>query len=276
MEDDAQADQHINNLNVNRDRIRIAHLNTSSFAEFEAMLMRTKFDIITLSETWLKNNPLLLNHITNPGYKNEFNNREEKRGGGVGLCIREGLKYKRDDISTKDSTIEHMWLQVKSEKDSFLLAVFYRPSSTSAEKKSWLNKMETLMAHVNTIWTGPVIITGDLNINLLKTDTELFIQYMDTLDNLGLKQHITKATRKGKKLIDHIISNLDKINFEEVLPCDEISDNDAPFIICSIKKPRYEPRYKYKRTEKNFNPEAFISDVEQLHCNDFSSNGRFF
>ena len=157
-----------------------------------------------------------------------------------------------------------MWLQVKSEKDSFLLAVFYQPSSILADKKSWLNKLETLVAHVNTIWTWPVIITGDLNINLLKTDTELFIQYMDTLDILGLKQHITKATRKGTKLIDHIISNLDKINFEGVLPCDEISDHDAPYIICSIKKPRYEPRYKYIRMEKNFNPEAFISDVEQL------------
>ena len=103
MEDGPQAvdpiDQHISTLNANRDRISIAHLNTqsitSSFAEFEAMLMRTKFDIITLSETWLKNNPLLLNHVTIPGYKNEFNNREGKRGGGVGLYIREGLKYKR-------------------------------------------------------------------------------------------------------------------------------------------------------------------------------------
>ena len=78
MVDDPQADQHINTLNANNDRISIAHLNTqsitSSFAEFEAMLMRYKFDIITLSETWLKNNPLLLNHVTIPGFKNEFNN----------------------------------------------------------------------------------------------------------------------------------------------------------------------------------------------------------
>ena len=53
-----------------------------------------------------------------------INNREEKRGCGIGLYIREGLKYKRrDDITTKRSTIEHMRLHI-SEKDSFLLAVF--------------------------------------------------------------------------------------------------------------------------------------------------------
>ena len=75
MEDGSQdvdlIDKHINNLNANRDRISIAHLSstqsiTSSFAEFETMLMRTKFDIIILFETWLKNNPLLLNHVTIP------------------------------------------------------------------------------------------------------------------------------------------------------------------------------------------------------------------
>ena len=48
-------DHHINTLDANRNRISIAHLNTqsiaSSFAEFEEMLMRYQFDIITLSET---------------------------------------------------------------------------------------------------------------------------------------------------------------------------------------------------------------------------------
>jgi len=42
----------------NRNRISIHHLNTqsitSSFAEFQRMLATYKFDIITLSETWLK------------------------------------------------------------------------------------------------------------------------------------------------------------------------------------------------------------------------------
>lgn len=265
MEDD----QHLNILDANRNRISISHLNTqsitSSFAEFEAMLMRYKFDIITLSETWLKDNPLLLNHVTIPGYKNEFNNREEKRGGGVGLYIRESLQYKRrDDIIEKDRTMEHLWLQVKSEKDSFLLAVFYQPSSVLADKRAWLHKLESLIAYVNTIWTGPIILAGDTNINLLKRDSELYNQYSRCIENLSLKQHITSPTRKGEKLIDHILTNLDKIQFEGVIPCDEISDHDAPYIICSIKKPKFETRYKFIRMEKNFEAESFKSDVEQL------------
>ena len=89
---------HINTLDANRNRISIAHLNTqsiaSSFAEFEAMLMGYKFDMITLSETWLKDNALLLQHVnmSKAGYKVEFVNRPNKRGGGVGLYIKDNLQ----------------------------------------------------------------------------------------------------------------------------------------------------------------------------------------
>ena len=60
------------------------------------------------------------------------------------------------------------------------------------------------------------------------------------------------------------MTNLAKITFEGVLSCDKISENDAPYIICSMEKPKYEPRYKFVRMEKNFDPGAFKSEVEQL------------
>ena len=96
--------------------------------------------------------------------------------------------------------MEQLWLQVKSEKDSFLLAVFYQPSSVLADKRIWLQKLESLIAYVNTTWTGPIILTGDTNINLLKKDTELYNQYSDTLANLGLKQHNNQTNKKRRKV----------------------------------------------------------------------------
>ena len=91
----------------------IAHLNTqsmtSSFPEFEAMLSAYKFDIITLSETWLKDNKLLLQYVSIPGYNFEFLNRQNKRGGGVGVYLKDHLQYKvRKDIYQKNSKIEHV------------------------------------------------------------------------------------------------------------------------------------------------------------------------
>ncbi len=75
---------------------------------------------------------------------------------------------------------------------------------------------------------------------------------------------ISKPTRHGRTLIDHIASNLPKINHENVLPCDEISDHDGPYVIFDVKKRRFEPRYKHIRIETNFNAASFVSDVEKL------------
>ena len=45
-------------------------------------------DIMTISETWLKNNPHLIRYITTPGYNCLFCNRDAIRGGDVGVYMR--------------------------------------------------------------------------------------------------------------------------------------------------------------------------------------------
>ena len=58
--------------------------------------------------------------------------------------------------------------------------------------------------------------------------------------SLNLHQHITKPTRKGKSLIDHICSNIPKkLIHSDVIYTDEISDHDTPFAVLNIKKERY-------------------------------------
>ena len=70
------------------------------------MLTRYKFNIMTLSETWLKENVLLLQHVTIPGYHIEYFNKPNRRGGGVGLCVKDHLKFKvRTDINQHDTTL---------------------------------------------------------------------------------------------------------------------------------------------------------------------------
>ena len=262
-------DQHLTTLDANRNRISIAHLNTqsiaSSFAEFEAMLTRYKFDIMTLSETWLKENVLLLQHVTIPGYHIEYINRPNRRGGGVGLYIKDHLKFKvRTDINQHDTTIEHLWIEVKNARNvSFLVGVFYQPSSVNADKEVWVDKIDTLLSHVTTSWNETIVIAGDTNIDISK-ETVVSKKYLQILEHHGMKQHIEKPTRKGSKLIDHISSNLDKIIDNNVLPCDEISDHDAPYVILNIRKQRFEPRFKMIRNEKNFDTESFLADVSML------------
>ena len=62
-----------------------AHVNTqslpSSFYESPYMMKKYKFDIVALSETWLKSNKTQLDfvqYLQVDGYKSEFKNRESK------------------------------------------------------------------------------------------------------------------------------------------------------------------------------------------------------
>ena len=42
------------------------------------MIHGTKFDILTLSETWVKNQKHLLEYVNLPGYKLSYRNRNKK------------------------------------------------------------------------------------------------------------------------------------------------------------------------------------------------------
>ena len=64
----------------------------------------------------------------------------------------------------------------------------------------------------------------------------------EVLETYDLNNHVSKATRSGKKLIDHIISNIpaNKILHSDVLPCPTISDHDAPISLqtCLLRNSR--------------------------------------
>ena len=64
-------------------------------------------NIITLSKTWLKNGKHLLEYVSLPGYKFSYKNRDEKRGGGGGIYIKDCIAYKiRNDIISLDDCLE--------------------------------------------------------------------------------------------------------------------------------------------------------------------------
>ena len=80
---------YILNFKSHREHLSIRHLNTqsmvSSFDEFHVMLQEHPFDILTLSETWLKDDVNLLNYVQIRGYKFSYKNRNDRRGVGFGL-----------------------------------------------------------------------------------------------------------------------------------------------------------------------------------------------
>ena len=47
------------------------------------------------------------------GYEFVHRNRDEKRGGGVGIYTRDMIEFKvSSDISKLDDSIEHLWVEI--------------------------------------------------------------------------------------------------------------------------------------------------------------------
>lgn len=132
-------DLQLEKLNKNRNLFSIAHLNTqsmvSTFDEFKLFVNRYDFDVITLTETWLKNNPFLVEYVKIEGYTMYYHNQDNKRGGGVCLYIKDNIKHKlRKDIVNINPNICGLKLTGKNKHSKLILYVAYQPNFTHQEK----------------------------------------------------------------------------------------------------------------------------------------------
>ena len=192
-----------------------------------------------MSETWLQDCSFQQNYVQVNVYNSFFRNRIGKRGGGVGFYIKESITYKvRHDLSKRLDNLEILFVEIggKNKNTPSLICVAYQPSSNEIEKLEWLENFENLLADVYLKWKGVFIVTGNFNIDLLGEPKKSTRRYKNLLNTFSLHQHITKATRKSKTLIDHISSNMDnKLLHTDVLMTDEISDHDTPYGILHQK-----------------------------------------
>ena len=189
---------HVTKLQELKTHISICHLNTqsmtSTFDEFQFMVNKLKLDIITLSETWLKNDKHLLEYVNLPGYKFSYRSGDEKRGGGVGICIKDCIRYKiRNDIISLNNSLEHLWFEVngKNKKSRYLIGIVYQPSSENAKKIEWIEKIDAVLSSIKSTWDSIIIVTGDTNTDLLSSSTTRDM-YEQMLHAYQLSCHITK------------------------------------------------------------------------------------
>ena len=91
-------------------------------------------------------------------------------------------------------------------------------------------------------------------------------RYKEVIEAYKLKQHFNIPTRKGTKIIDHIITNLkeNKLITTNVLPCSTVSDHDIPYIITNIPGIKFQTRTNYIRNMKHFNIKDYLDDLKTL------------
>lgn len=208
--------------------------------------------------------------MTDYFYTMYYHNRDNKRGGGVGVYIKDNIKHKlRKDIVNISPALEHLWVEIdgKNKHSKLLLCVAYQPNFTHQEKAEWLDNFDRIIGNATLDWSGNVVITGDFNIDILQ-NSQIKDSYLETLRSFDLTQHVNCPSRKGLSLIDHISTNSScKVKFCEVLPTPEISDYDAVFACINTRVARFEPRYKIICDMRNFDQSAYVADTAIIPFN---------
>eukprot|EP00112_Aurelia_sp_Birch-Aquarium-sp1_P026226 Seg9174.1 transcript_id=Seg9174.1/GoldUCD/mRNA.D3Y31 product="hypothetical protein" protein_id=Seg9174.1/GoldUCD/D3Y31 len=183
-------DQHLTVLQRKAKLLKFMHINTqslaSTFDEFQMILSKYPFDVVALSETWLTKDKALNDYVQIPGYELVSENRNNMKGGGVGFYVKDSIKFKRrKDIENKARDLEHLWIELPGQnRNSRLLAgVIYR-SEKLLPVNDWLEKFEETIAYVKSTWDGPVLIAGDMNINLMSFEDTKCRKYLSMIEQV--------------------------------------------------------------------------------------------
>ena len=174
----------ISNLNMeiskhqNEDSLALFHLNIRSLRKnvtnFSICLdtIEKKYDVIALSETWLKDYNADLYQID--GYQHEFVTRDHSTGGGVSLFLQSNLIYKkRKDLNYHDITLDMLWVEVENlptiHKNAILGVIYKAPG---CDPTKFINKLQDIIDIVDKE-KKVIFHMGDYNLDLIKADSHM-------------------------------------------------------------------------------------------------------
>lgn len=266
--------------------LKICHFNaqsmhtkrTNKMDEIRDLFVDGDFEIIGISETWLKPyKPSKMVEIS--GYKFYRNDRVTKRGGGVGLYVKSDLKCKVVAKSIErslhsDSThngltdsgvveylsvgIQFLFLEilVQSTGRKILCGVVYNPNSSKFDNRQYL---QPVFDNLFTLYSD-IILMGDFNTNILKECTPSldFCSLMNEF-NLSLVSdaptHFVHSQRYAEpSCIDLLICN----QCEDILSFSQIdvpgfSRHDLIFAVYNICLENNPPGPIFYRDYRNMN-----------------------
>ena len=118
-----------------------------------------------------------------------------------------------------------------------------------------------MISYEKSKWRTESIIAGDMNCNLLKEENRKHIRNgYGTFGYTQLVEHATRTTSESSTLIDHLaITKPIDVSDNGVIPCG-ISDDDAIFLVRSMRVPRIKKQPKIIKVRKfqKFDSESFL------------------
>jgi hypothetical protein len=254
---------------IRGNKINFAHLNPGSavphIGELNELFLNVDLQLIAVSESWFKtkhtNRQVSIN-----GYRVIRADRGGgRRGGGVALYLREGMRYKVIARSTPSSVVDYLFIELRLPYP-LLVCVIYNPPNINGFS-IYGTELEPLISQYNDI-----LVLGDFNHDVSKSENRV-VKFLEDLNNLNLRVYSSFPTNfQGQpSCIDLFVTNRPE--------CVELfSQIDLPGIptthdliygsysLPNIPDPEELP--KFFRDYKNIDMESLLNDVKNLDWSD--------
>ena len=218
---------------MEKNRLSLFHQNIKSLPkhidEFELYLnyLDMKYSFIGLTETWLDKDKEFY-HLQGYSCINRY--RDNRRGGGVSLHIRDGISYiRRNDLEYFDNELESIFIEIDKNtwmtNSNVIIVVTYRMPDLPVEIF-----YERISDILNTIQRENILFNW-------RSEHSRYMSFLiDVLYSNNVFPLITKPTRvtnKSATLIDHILTNNFDVNARHVqgILCNSILHHYAVFHI---------------------------------------------
>ena len=228
--------------------------------------LANNFDIITLSETWLKKSDKS-SLFTIKNYQRPFRRDRELNNGPIGyggilawVCNTVACKRRRD---LELPNIEAMWLEIRTKNNKFFLCVAYRPPT----KHDFWDILQENIYMVNQNAGTKIMLVGDLNTDPNINKGQKLNEFVYAND---LAIHITQPTRvcqSSQTVLDQIISNFPQMVKHVSISERPISLNDHSTVSANLLFRKRKIK-SYKRTMwdfKNANFNTFRQAIENFN-----------
>ena len=229
------------------DKISSIHFNArsllNSFDDITSCLnsLNFVFDIIAVSETWLRfNSPLI--HM--PNYSFVCNNRKYSRGGGVGMYVHESFTFsERKDLILSETSCDSLFIELEQcSGKNIIVGTLYR--APSLDMNSFIDELESLLTRLSRE-NKRVFLMGDLNIDILRHDSspqvKNFVNCLFTNFFLPLIHRPTRITPSTATLLDNVLTNQFDLDTKSGLLYFDVSDHLPIFHITYMNVSKNKP-----------------------------------
>ena len=214
--------------------IRIATVNTGSIKNKVELVLENSelqnLDFLAITETclkdtnedraWISSSQLEIDKLSF-----QTHNRQNRRGGGLGLLHRKEYQVTRINSPLQLDTIEHLTWKAHLGNQVITILVIYNSTYAGNRHTRFLDQVSELLQYSITN-NKNLVIVGEFNIAVQDLGNPDSQTYIDTMEAPRFTQHIHKPTHHLGNTLDHIYTeSIDALGVRHIFLGDYISDH---------------------------------------------------